>query len=442
MADLDYDPNDPNSLLKYLRLSNIFAPSSGNDQNSPDSAQDITPDITPNQSNSMIDMNDVIKRLMSPNEEMFNRMKSQVDEMPIESNFKNPGILTKLRAHLAAMGADNPVQARSIREGIEHEPYLQRLSEWKARLEPTEKLAQFENTRNVNDRLTGSTILRDEQTSRLRAETERKDRAIQDQRDREITIKENRARAYIDSKKFLQEHPKHKPFVDKNGKLWLYDDTDPNSKPIDTGLEKLSEMEKADIGVQGKLEEIQARSKSAKELESQKQTGRVDLEGVKEGNRETLETQKQTGRKDLETEKQTNRETTLKLKPSQYSSVRPQSETQRRVGLINKAQQIIAENPELKRYYTFEKNNAGNIIDVKVPPSVIFGDEEKRMKAYNLLYKQEPVPGFGSDKNVTPESKSSKPTLRSDGKTHVKRKSDGQIGWVTNPDMSKYDLEP
>ena len=438
MDNLDYDPNDPNSLLKYLRLNNIFAPTlSGSDSNP---VQNVQNDQTPGQSNSMIDPSELIKQLMSPNEEMFNRMKSQVDSMPLESNFKDPSLWTKIRAHLAAGGADNPIQAKQTREGIEHAPYLKALNQWKMQLEPTEKLAQFENTRNVNNRLTGTGILRDEQTARRNAEIERKNKVHEEDVDEDRKIRQQRADAYD----FKSRNPDFKTATDSNGELIFYDPKDP-SKVLHSGIQtgKLSDIDKVNLQHEGRLEEIQARTKSAKELESDRQSNRLGLETAKFGNRQTLEQTKEEASTKKEETRQTNR-VTLKQTPSASQSGKNaiQSETQKKQGQINKALKIISENPELKSYIIFEKNNAGTVQGVRIAPSGIFGDEAKRMKAYNLLFGQEPVPGVSSDKNVTPQSNSNKPTIRADGKTHVKRKSDGQVGWVTNPDMSKYDLEP
>lgn len=444
MDELNYDPNDSSNLLKFLRLSNIFSPTFPRDVEDKsglgpsDRIARASLDQVPNQSSSGIDMNQVIQKLMSPDEEMFNRMKSQVDEMPLLSNFKNPGLWTKIRAHLAAMGADNAAQARQIREGIEHEPYLKALDAWKMRLDPTQELAKMENTRNVNARLTGSTILSNESTNKRLTEQARKDREAELDRDLDRQIRQQRADTYD----FKTRHPTFKTATRRDGKLVFYDPADPSKtivSDIDTG--KLSDVDKINLEHQGNLEEIQERGKIAKSLEGERQVNRKELSDLQFGHQESLEETKQQNRLKTEGVRQQNRIEVKKI-PSASSNTTTQSETQKKQGLINKANKIISENPELKSYIIFEKNNAGTVQGVRIAPSGIFGDEQKRMKAYNLLFGQEPVPGVTQDKNVTPQSKVTKPNVRADGKTHVRLKKTGQVGWVTNPDMSKYDLEP
>ena len=424
MVDLDYDPNDPNSLLKYLRLSNIFAPNLSN------AAQDVTTDQTPNQSSSLIDINDVVKKLMSPNEEMFNRMKTQVDSMPHLADFKDPSIWTKIRAHLAGLGADNVIQAHSIRENIEHEPYLKALNEWKMQLEPTEKLTQFENTRNTNDRLTGASILRDEQANRRLDETARKNLEHEKDVDEDRKIRQQRADAY----EFKTMHPEYKSATDASGKLVFYDPRDPTKiirTEIDTG--KMSDIDKINLQHEGRMEEIQERGKVSSKLEGERNVNRQGIENLRFGHRQTLEETKEENTIKNEAIRQGNR-VALKQTPSGSGTAtnpKPKSDTQKKQELINKANAVISANPELRNYVIFDKNG------VHIAPSGIFGSEEKRMKAYNLIFKEEPVPGFAgssSNKNVTPESSSS-------NKIRVRRKADGQTGTIDAKDFNPEKYE-
>jgi hypothetical protein len=391
-------------------------------------------------------MSQVIAELFRPDRSQFDKLSALTP--PNRADYQ-PSTGRKISALMAGLGGNrpagiaggspvgfinDPARDKAVSDSILDAPYNNAVADFKLKESPLTKTAELENRRNVNDRMIDSQILRDEQVQRKQTETERQNREMD-------KIRQQRADAYD----FKTRNPQFKAATDDNGQLVFYNPLDP-TKTYYSGIQtgKLSDSDKINLEHEGKLSEIQARGKEAKDLESKRQTGRTDLEGVKAANAKELESVKQINRTGLAETNIEGRKEVKAIPSGSSSSVsnRPQTETQKKQGMINKALQIVSENPELKPYIIFEKNNAGTVQGVSISKTGIFGDEAKRMKAYNLLFGQPPVPGVSQDKNVMPQSAGAKTSKNATGQTHVKRKSDGQTGWVTNPDMSKYDLIP
>src|SRR5258708_6749717 len=149
------------NLLDMLKQANIFSPT-GQDNNQQFPVGSIGgPQVDPSVSQSPLqqqgggmDINAAIQSMLNPRDEQFQNYAQLIQSMPQRSQFPEPGLWTKIRAHLAGMGANNSEQAGQVREGIENDKYYEALSDWNAQLKPRQEISQMEQTRNVGNRAT------------------------------------------------------------------------------------------------------------------------------------------------------------------------------------------------------------------------------------------------------------------------------------------------
>lgn len=343
--------------LNLLKLANIFG--TGTTQPTFPSGGNSMMDTQPSSgSNQQIDLMSVIQNLLNPKDEQFNKFNDVINAMPQRSQYQ-PGKLRNIGAAMAGLGTGGPAgitngqvvgyksnipEGIATQQAIRNEPYNKALSDWSNAAEPRAKMAQMEQSRNVNDRQLGLGALSSQRAQEKLDESERAALEKEAQGRKKLEISEERKDAYVASKKFMMDHPNHKPFVDENGDLFLYNPQDPNAKPVSTGLKKLSEMEKIDLGVQGQLKEITARGAESRKTDAQRAQEASDLEKQRYPN----------GRPKPGSTLATRDLTTKPLTPSAQSTDK-----------INKAIAIINEHPELKQYFVYggNKKPTGELIN-------------------------------------------------------------------------------
>lgn len=421
-----------------LKLANIFSPSGQTTQQNfpigsvggsqlPQTDQNMASNPQPD------DLMSTIQGLLNPKDQQFQNFSDLINQMPQRSQYQ-PSKLRQVAGAIASMGAGGPVgiangqvvgyksnipEGLKIQQAITDEPYNKALSSWATKLEPTEKIAQMEANRNVNLRQLGLGELSRQQQQQKIDEQERAARIKEQQNQQNIDIRRAREESYVKAKQFQMDHPNYKSFIDKDGMVVFVNPQDPGKEPVKTGIDsgKLSDIEKIDLQVQGRLSEIAATGKNQQELE-----------GAKQANRKEIESTRQIDRLELKREVPGSAKT--------GAAAKPLLPTQQRVDIINKAQKLVSDRPDLKGYIVFDKNNAGNITGVRIPPAGYFGNEQKRMEAYNLLFSQAPVPGVSQ---ALPTNQQVQPSAT--GKIRVKRKSDGQTGTIDAKDFdaNKYE---
>lgn len=341
---------------------------SGIGGNMPNPTSPTSPDMgvgnmnaSPPQQQDNSDIMSQIAALFQPNNQQFNKVSQLVDQMPQRSSF-HPSTMNKIAAFAAGLGTGSgaahyyggvPVgfegdipSGLKVQSAMLDKPYNDAMTDWKNKLEPTEKLSSIEGQRNTNDRLIGGQLLSNERATKERERKEAADAVKAEQGQQKIDIANKRADAYIGAKKFAQDHPNYKSLTDESGKVYFYNPQDPSAEPIYSGVDGASDLEKIDLRVEGSLKEIQARAKAAQ-----------DLEGTKQGNRMDLEKGKQIDRLDL-------KQTPVPTKPGSTSSTnKPESPTQTRVRIATDANNLKMSHPEWSKYITIENG----LVSVRPP---------------------------------------------------------------------------
>lgn len=336
-------------LLSMLRLANIFSPTGQTTpQQFPVGSIGGPIDTGPSVNQGGPDLMTAIQDLLTPKDQQFNTYADMISSMPRREDYA-PSKFRQIAAAIAGMGAGGPVgisngavlgyrsnvpEGLKIQQAINEEPYSRALTDWSMKVKPQGEIAQMEQTRNVGNRATGLGVLQRQQAQEKLDEQERRNLEIERQGREKLEIQRDRAEAYIKSKNFQIEHPEYKAFVDEDGNLVLYNPTDPTAEPIETGVKKLSEMEKIDLQVQGQLKVANARAAASQKLEGIRQANRKEIEGVRQINR-----------------------LDLKTTPSGTSSIgKPLSPAATATDRINKAIEIINARPELQKYFVIGGN--------------------------------------------------------------------------------------
>jgi hypothetical protein len=382
-------------LYSMLKLANIFSPSGQpTQQNFPVGSVGgpQLPQMDQNTAdNSQPDLMSTIQGLLNPKDQQFQNFSDLINQMPQRQNYQ-PSKLRQIAGAIAGMGTGSPVgiangqvvgyksnipEGRKVQESITDEPYNKALSDWQTKVKPEQEIAQMEANRNVNLRQIGlGELSRQQQQQKIDAAAKQNE-VKNEQNQQNIDIRRAREESYVKAKQFQMDHPTFKSVADENGDLYFWDPQNPTAKPVSSGLKQITPLEKIDFQVQGTLKEIEARTSGSQTLESQKQANRKELESSKQIDKLELK-----------------REVPGKAPSSTTAGgTKPLLPTQQKVDVINRAQKLISDRPDLKGYVVFDKNNAGNITGVRIPPSGYFGNEQKRMEAYNLLFGQAAVPG-------------------------------------------------
>lgn len=327
------------------------------------------------------------------------RLRDLITQMPNRDNYK-PGVGRRIMAGMAGLGGN----AQNVEQTL-YAPYHRAMNDWQTKLKPIGELADAERASNTNERLINSSRINAENTSRRLDETERMNVEKTRQADEKIEIQRGRAEVY----KYKAEHPNKKSVIDENGYVVMVGQ---DGESINTGINtgKWTDEQKIEAGIEGRIRVVNAQGQQQKVIE-----------GIRQGNRIELEKLDQEGQIDLR-----------KTPGAGGGNIKAPTEAQNKIGKMNLYNQIISEHPELKKYYIVKDGN----VSVKPLDTGYFSTEKEadRNTAYNLLF-----PANRPSNNSSKDNTRVKP---SEGKVHVRRKSDGVSGWVTNPNTSIYELIP
>jgi hypothetical protein len=248
-----------------------------------------------------------LQKLFPMQHDASDRLKNTLDTTPNRADYQPSGF-NKVLASIAGMSAggpaayhdgaalgfkNNPEEQMKVTHGIIDEPYNKAVSDWSLKLKPEQELAQAERGENTNMRIAGNNYL---QNDRYNKRTDyMANKATEDQRLKQEQIDINKFRA--DAYSYRAMHPDMEGKVDENGQLVYIDKKDP-TKQVWTGLTlpaKMSDHDRIELGISGRLSEIAAQGRVQSGLETQKET-----------NRETLEDKRIQGRLDLYNDQVTN----------------------------------------------------------------------------------------------------------------------------------------
>lgn len=246
--------------------------------------------------------------------------------------------LQKLVASIAGLGTGGPVgiaggqpigyksnipEGMKVKQGLLDQDFNKEVTDYGMKLKPLTELANVERADNTNRRLINSAAATNE-LGRLRLnETNRENTAKDADRDEDRKIREKLA----DVAQLKANKRNLKSVTDAKGMLNLLDPDTGEITPTDIDTGKLSDVEKANLKLEGSLQEIQAKLKGARDLEKERYPN---------------------GR------------------PS--SNTNP-SDTQRFIKYFNKANQAINEHPEWKDY--LEVDPSTKTFKVQAPSSFL-----------------------------------------------------------------------
>jgi hypothetical protein len=253
----------------------------------------------------------------------------------------------------------------------------------------------MESTRNVNLRQLGLGEQSRIQNQQKIYETERKNKAAEDAKDADRAIRQQRADVY----EYKAKNPNLIIKEDSSGNLI---GIDPASGKSDSILDTDGNPVKSAIMTDAeKLKQVQ--DNKEKEITLRGTQSRL-TEGFKQADRKELESSKQIDRLELK------REVPGSVTKT-GAAAKPLLPTQQKQDNINKALQAISNDPTLKPYVKFEKNNAGTVTGVSIPATsdkYFAGmrgyNENDRMRAYNAIFGQAPVPGISQTSPNQPKS--------------------------------------
>lgn len=423
------------------KLSQIFNPNLQNIQQPSPMSPDMGVGMMNmnNQGNQDDQLNQALMSLLTPKDEQYDKFTQMLGMMPQRENYQ-PGKMRKIGAFLGGLGAGGPIGVSGgqpigyksdvpgglkIQSSILDEPYNQAMSDWGSKAGSTLEAAKLENTRNTQSRLAGSNLKMAQLRERTISDQEDKTRNQNDLANKNLELKagdqkirQQRADAY----EFRIKNPNH--IIKEAGEYLVSIDPqsgeselirDSSGEPIETG--KLDDKTKLQLQLDNSLKEIGARNSASKELE-----------GVK-----------QTNRKDLETTKETNRQKDITARSSSPKTTTTKTETaaNRHTRLFDKAVEGINKNPAWNEYIHLDIPHKTFKIDTPESKSGLFGLGAKKggdptiaKSITDYIYEGDSA------------QQDNQPLKRADGKVHVKRKSDGLQGWVTDPDMEKYEVIP
>ncbi len=350
------------------------------------------------------------------------QLKQMLMTMPQRSQYQ-PSTMQKILGAIAGLGTGSaqgmyygqPIGYQSnipaelgVQDAVQYRPFNQAMSDWETKLKPVSELANTERYANANER-----IFSNQQAMRGQAE----ERIGQSQERIDET------KRYHDSlnaaRKYNQDHPEMKGFVDSDGMLVFVNPRDPSQvtkTEVDTG--KMSDADKLEFGRGTVLQGIAARGNEARQTQS---------EGITQRGEETRQTQTEGIQQRGEQARQTKQ--TLSGTAAKSSSAKSISPGQQKQDIINKANEMISRDPDSVNYIEFDKATHS----VRVKPSSSKLDEAKRMEIFNGL--------FGKDINL-PSSSAPVQTMPAEGnKIRVRRKADGKTGTILESDFdaSKYE---
>lgn len=227
---------------------------------------------------SGIDANAMMSSLYHPSNTAGDAYSNQLAHAPNRADYDHSK-LRKVMAVIAGAGAGDSEKAARVAGMIRNMPYDEAMYDYTTKLNQSRDAARIENTDNINRRITANDTVR----STINAKNSSINQQKEIEKEREAKVREEIQKKRADAYDF---HQRHTEWTTKmvNGELVFVNPKDP-SQSYSSGFKGLTDKEKIDFGVQGKLKEIGAT-----------EAGQEKLEGVREGNREKLETSKHTNR--------------------------------------------------------------------------------------------------------------------------------------------------
>jgi hypothetical protein len=335
-------------MIDMMRLSDILS------QINPNALKSSGPQPSPNmpyggaQQQPTVqndDMMQQILQLFQPNEEQFNNLSNTVGAMPQRSQYQ-PGLMDKISAYAAGLGTGAgaaghyggvPVGFQGdvpggikLQKAMLDEPYNKTMNDWEKKVEPLGKLASLEGSRNVNSRITGTSMMNNERMLRQQDLQQGRAEAKNDIDREKLEIQRGLAKI----KEYKMMHPDLKSVTDDQGMLILWNPQDGTTTEtgIDTG--KMSDADKIDAQIEGRLKVAQEQHKS-----------RLSEIGARGGETRKNEENRQENRKELESIKSTTK------------TEKPQTPAAERTDRINRVISIVNQNPALSKYFVFTGGN-------------------------------------------------------------------------------------
>lgn len=383
----------------------------------------------------------------------FEKFVNLINSLPQRQDYA-PSKFRRISAAIAGMGSGGPAtydhgaalgfksnvpEGLKVQQAINEQPYERALSDWELKAKPELEAAKLENSRNTNERVArynmNTASIRDRTLSRqINADSvkERQGDEKLNQNQQRIDVSKQRANSYT----YDKEHPNHTYKEDKDGNVYsinpknndvefLYDDDGNFIKGS-----SLPDAMKMKLQHSNRMSEIDESASQSRKTEDRRETNRETLEDKKQGNRTS----------------------NILTRSGGTGSSKPESPSQRKVRLYNKAAEALNKHPEWAPYIALKTGN-NFVITIPEGKTGLFGygaksggNAKTAQDINDYVYGKDDKPDKSEIGSVETKSEPSKtdtnkkPEIREDGKTHVKRKSDGQSGWVTKPDMKLYDL--
>lgn len=380
-----YDPNDMGSILRYLKLANVFAP----DLNAAAPTEVVAPSGQMSPVAQQDQISPLVQQMLQPDRAQFDQLVNHIDSMPVRTE---PGRLKKIQAGIATLATDDPRGKEQIRDSVKYGRYNREYSDWKDRYDPRLEVSKLENTRNTNDRQVGANILRDTQASKKLDETKAENKRDFDIAQEKLKVSRDRAATY----RYRTENPSKIIKINDSGELIAIHPVTGEADPVideegnPVKSSSLTDAEKIKLNIQGRLTTISASGDEARKTEGVRQAGRLEAEADRQLNR-------------LE----------LKSTPaaSSDSETKPLTPAAARTDRINKIINLVTQDPSLKKYFVYGGNKAPTGEMVK--PKDGFDAEYQKAKdsiegkSTDIKLKSESL-----QKITNPDSSSTKPTSK------------------------------
>lgn len=263
-----------------------------------------------------------MRELYTPQTEATERFNQMIQQYPQEDK---PSWLRRI----GAMIVDYTKGSKRAEEWF-HEPYNEKVQEWKDKIAPAQQAANLERYENVNQRTLAANQIAAELREKAQQAKEKND-------ERNAQIRQQRADVY----QFKATHPNWKVLLPKGGNVTMINPI--TNETHDTGIPTGTMTDLDRIWLQGeqRIEQIEATGAQARETEGVRQTGRI--EAITERGKQARET---------------------KATPPGGATGVGGTPTQMKVNQYNKAREIYNSSPALGRYI---KLGAGNEFRIMKP---------------------------------------------------------------------------
>lgn len=272
--------------------------------------------------------------IYNPNTQDTSRLRDLVDSYP---EHEKHSVMRRIAAAVVGAGY-GPNAAQEFLDS----PYQRQVQDWKNKVQPTESLATQERFANTNERM---------------ARTSERTLGIRQQ---ELEVRKARAAAYI----MKQSNPNQKFDVDKMGMLIALDPAtgtakyvlDEDGQPVHSS--KLSDEDKINLQIQGRLQGIRATGDEARKTEGVRHAG--DMSEISARGEQARQTQKE--------------------KPL-AESVKGSLPSQEKIALQNRASKARIEHPEWAPFITIENG----YVNVKPPSTSRFFNRGPSPEVYKNI---------------------------------------------------------